>query len=444
MRRFPVLVSVLLFGCATPRFAGESHEANLDDPVRYHLAYIDLGHRSGQGIALREEYGKRLAESPDDPVAHVLHGRTMADDNAAFETYQQALELDQDNYWALVSVGEVHGRLDAHGEAVKALERAARLQPAYPQAHAALGDVYRKQGNDKAAALAYQRAIELDPDSLTAHRGLGQLKLNAGQRGEALAQLTVASNMAPWDFDLHLHVAELMDQTGKRAEAHDHFRAATDLNKENPRAWYGRARTARASGMTEDAIRSLERVLALQTYHHLARRDLADLLRESGDHARAVTLYRDAVTATPGDLDAHLGLARAYVGLGQRFRALEAYESLLARAPKDPRGQRQLLDLLRELGANSEPLAGTVPQVLQRAAEVVRSCFAKVHVNRPELGGTLAARMTIDANGEATLVEVTDDTLQSDGLTTCMRWALSTAVYPRNQATTANFVVTLP
>ena len=421
--------------CAAPKYAGETHAVNLDDPVRYQLSYIDVALRSGKSDEVQRAYKAKLEAAQDDPVAHVLYGRTLSDDTAAFEQYRRAVELDADNYWAQLALGEIYGRMEAYDRAARALDRAVALRPQFAFAHAALGDVRQGQGDDKAARVAYGKAIALDPHQLVAHRGLGELHLKAGEHELALPPLALASRMDPEDVGLHLKVAQLQDRSGATAEAHAHFRAATELDDSNPQAWYGRARTAREAGMKDDAVTSLERVLALKSYHHLARRDLADLLRDRGDHQRALTLYRDAVKATPGDVDAHRGRGIAAEAVGGWLEALEAFAKTHELSPNDTEAPKALARVTAKLGMTAAPVSGaSVEQVIDRSRLQAMGCIDKVRASRPEFTGKLVATATVDAQGRSTNVRIDSDTIRSNELEACVIWTLRNAQWPQGTA----------
>jgi len=440
-----LLLSALLAACAAPRFVGEAHSVNLDDPVRYHLRYIEAAIRAGRRAEVQDEYAQRLEQRSEDPIAYVLRGYTLEADSAAFDHFTKAIELDPDSYWALVALGEVYDRMEGEERAEEVLTRAVRVRPRFPFAHAALGEVYRKRRQLERAITAYLQAIELDPNSFVAHRGLGRLYLSEGDEAGALPELLLASRMAPHDFELHMEVAGLLDAAGSRADAHGHYRAATELKPSAPQAWYGRARTAREAGLLDDAVPALEKVLELKPYHHLARRDLADLLRERKDFARSATLYRDAVRATPGDVSAHRGLGQAYEGLGKVYEALVAYDEALHVDETDTPSRDGIARLLAALGTTPKRVTGaSVEQVFGRARERAGGCFSKLAAARPELAGTLVVQVEIDAAGQAVGVELKEDGLQSPGLSTCVRWTLMKAVFPPQKPLTATFTVELP
>lgn len=441
----PALACGLLVACSAPRFTGEAHQVDLDDPVRYHLRYIEAALRSGRRAEVQAEYAQRLDARPGDPVEHVLYGRTLEDDQAAFQQFRKAVDLDPDCYWGLVALGEVYDRMEGEARAEEVLRRAAEVRPSFPFAHAALGEVYRKRRLLQQAISAYLRAMELDPNSFVAHRGLGRLYLAEGDDKGALPPLLLASRMAPHDFELHMEVAGLLDAAGSRDEAHAHFQAATELKADDPQAWYGRARTAKADGLVEDAVPSLERVLALKPYHHLARRDLADLLRDQKDYGRAATLYRDAVRATPGDTAAHRGLGLVYEGLGQHYDALVAFDDALYVDAADAASKEGIARILATLGTTPEPVTGaSVRQVFDRTAKLVAACFARAASDRPELAGRLVAEVEIDASGHAVDVEIKEDGLRSPPVAACLRWTLRKAVYPPQRPVTETLTVELP
>jgi len=442
----PYFLAFLCFlsACSATRYAGETHAVNLDDPVRYHLSYIDVALRSGQADEVRKTYKERLDQRPDEALAHVLYGRTLGQDHAAFKEYAEAVKIDGDSYWAQLALGEVYGRMDAPDRAIEALERAVALRPRFAFAHAALGDVLRRRGDDAEARAAYARAVEMDPHNLVAHRGLGELHLAEGEDAKALPPLALASRMDPDDVALHLKVARLQEASGATAEAHAHYRAATERQGDNPQAWYGRARTARQSGMRDDAVASLERVLTLKSYHHLARRDLADLLRERGEHARALTLYRDAVKATPGDVEAHRGRGLSAEAVGAWLEALEAFDRTGALAPGDAGALQGLGRVTTALGMTTTPVSGaSKEQVTDRARLQAMDCLKKLVASRPEFAGRIAATAHIDDQGRSSKVDLEEDTIRSPELEACVIWTLRSAQWPKGQAGQAPLIMDL-
>jgi arylsulfatase A-like enzyme/Tfp pilus assembly protein PilF len=82
-----------------------------------------------------------------------------------------------------------------------------------------------------------------------------------------------------------------------------------------------------------DAIAPLEELVRDDPSNHVFRETLARALRQSGDRARAVTLYRQAVALAPHDSDAWYNLASA---LQENGNAAEAEAVIAEAAKRDP------------------------------------------------------------------------------------------------------------
>jgi tetratricopeptide (TPR) repeat protein len=69
-----------------------------------------------------------------------------------------------------------------------------------------------------------------------------------------------------------------------------------------------------------------------------------------GDFDAALGYYQDALTACPGNAQAHLNLARTYEALGDRARALEHYRMAAAASDADADSLREARSALSRLG----------------------------------------------------------------------------------------------
>jgi hypothetical protein len=87
---------------------------------------------------------------------------------------------------------------EAYGKAKAAAERAIKLDPKLPQAHASLGFVDFFWAWDAAAAeKEFQTALSLDPSSGLAHHWYGSMLTHEGRYAEAIEQLDVAQRLQP-------------------------------------------------------------------------------------------------------------------------------------------------------------------------------------------------------------------------------------------------------
>jgi arylsulfatase A-like enzyme/Flp pilus assembly protein TadD len=87
------------------------------------------------------------------------------------------------------------------------------------------------------------------------------------------------------------------------------------------------------AGRSRDAAASLEQLVRADPANHVFRETLARALRQSGDAARAIALYREAVALAPNDADAWYNLA---VALQESGNAREGAIALAEAAKRDP------------------------------------------------------------------------------------------------------------
>ena len=436
---------LLLAACSRPAFTPETHQVLLDDQVLYHVQYIDLSLRAGQWEQVHQIYTERLSRSPDDPVALFLAARTLEETNAAFKHYQKALELDPGNYWSLLGIGETYLEMSILPRAKESLQKAIEVNDAHPLAHAVLGEVYRKQNRRKEAIEAFRKAIDRDGSCYLARRGMAEIYLASGNRRSARRELQVAVAAAPRVFDIQLTLGELLEEEGMDAESFEAFRQATEINTNNARAWYGRARLARSLGRQAEAQDALEQVLELRSYHHLARRDLAHLLREKGEHERAAALYRDAITARADDLESRRGLALCYEAQGKLTEALSVYKALLDHNPGEAEGKTRFEALISRIGAKAEPLQGSsIQQVFDRILVAIQACHHHLRKADPELEGKLQAEVSINMKGHVDQVELLRDTSGSAELGACVLWTIGNARSPPDDPRSVSFPFELP
>jgi choline-sulfatase len=87
------------------------------------------------------------------------------------------------------------------------------------------------------------------------------------------------------------------------------------------------------AGRPRDAVAPLEQIVRNDPSNHVFRETLARALRQSGDVARAITLYRQAVALAPNDANAWYNLAAA---LEESGNGKEGAAALAEAAKRDP------------------------------------------------------------------------------------------------------------
>ncbi|WP_158305457.1 tetratricopeptide repeat protein [Opitutus terrae] len=196
-------------------------------------------------------------------------------------------------------------------EAIAAYREVLRLKPDHPDAHHGLGLELARLG-DKAQAMAeYERAIELRPTYAEAHHRLGvELARLGGRDQDAIAHLEAALRVKPGLAEAHANLADLLLKTPDRLpEAMAHYEEA--LHFDPTLAWV----------------------------HCRIGFVLSHL---PGRQHEAISRYETALRIEPNSIDAHNGLAIAYIMMGRADAARREWETVVRIDPSQESARRNL------------------------------------------------------------------------------------------------------
>jgi len=97
------------------------------------------------------------------------------DFNRAMKAYQQALDLDGDNIYALRGIGTAYRGKRMYGEAIATWKTLLRLTPRDHRTWVRLGDAFARRGERSNARRAYRLTLEIMPGNRYALQGLESL-----------------------------------------------------------------------------------------------------------------------------------------------------------------------------------------------------------------------------------------------------------------------------
>lgn len=123
-------------------------------------------------------------------------------------------------------------------EAIRAYERALKVAPEHPAAHAGLGYLRQERGELREAERHYRRVLAADPAHATAAFNLGVALEDRGRVDEAARAYRRALQADPGLADAHYNLAGLLEREGDRAGAIRHlksYREATGRPGGGPR-----------------------------------------------------------------------------------------------------------------------------------------------------------------------------------------------------------------
>jgi serine/threonine protein kinase len=178
-------------------------------------------------------YDERLAKKSADPLAWTDRGFVLLKLNQpqeALESYEKALELDQDFYEAIVGKGNALGLLGKYPEALSAFNLASELRSQDYQIWYNRGMLLMQYSKDQTEALkSFERAIALKEDFYPAWMGKGLALIELKLYREALSALDKTKALQPQDPLVWANRGYVFEQLGKPQEARASYQKAESL-----------------------------------------------------------------------------------------------------------------------------------------------------------------------------------------------------------------------
>ncbi len=198
-----------------------------DDPRRatdgslqyaYGMALV----RSGHADEAERIFTELVAASGNSAPLTVILGEAQAeqgDFQAATTLLQHALALDPAVPDANAALGTIYFKQGKFVESEQALRTEIEKHPESDRARQMLATVLDLQGRGAEAAPLLQKVLASNPDSHQSRYLLGKVLLAQGKPGEAAEQLAEAIRLAPDDARAHYQLANAYRQLGKQAQA---------------------------------------------------------------------------------------------------------------------------------------------------------------------------------------------------------------------------------
>jgi tetratricopeptide (TPR) repeat protein len=243
----------------------------------------------------------------------------------AVATLEKLLAMDAGNACAHNDIGVLYYELGEKECAFDHYEKAVSLMPGNAVFHKNLADfLWIERGDAETALIAYKNALNIDQQDVEALLGFATICLETGRTDDAREFIDCALSVEPHNQDAACLLEKINGAGADNSVAVD------------PNALYDQAKAKIAAGNQEGAIEDLNRLVQYSPGCAVAYNDLGVLYYQLGDKEKALEAYEKSVQLDSSETNALKNLADFYLLEQQRVEeAMRLYLNALERNPVD-------------------------------------------------------------------------------------------------------------
>jgi tetratricopeptide (TPR) repeat protein len=219
-------------------------------------------------------------------------------------------------------------------KAMQSTATALQLEPDRPAVRYSAANTLFRSGRYEDARQELEKVISLQPTSEEATRLLGRVLMRQGKIDEGMAQFNKALAIRPNSVLLHTEMGLALFSESRYKEALDAFDKAIALAPNSSRALTQAGVAAQALGDNPKALSYFERATAIQPRAETFS-NMGTIYYGQGDYTKAANAYEAALLIRPLSAITHRNLGDAYMRLGRKDAALQAYREAVRRAQAD-------------------------------------------------------------------------------------------------------------
>jgi len=304
---------------------------DLDDAIRMFQQAIELDRKYALAYAgLGEAYWQKYRETSDTQWV-----------GPARKNCQMALSLNGQIAPVYLTLGIIEEGAGNHQQALDALERARRLEPANPVIYTELGTVHDAMGQSSQAEANFKTAAQLRPGDWTSLNSLGVFYYRRGLYVDAIPLFRNVTRLAPGNSQGYTNLGAAYAGTGQYQEAAASFRQSLGL-RSTANAYTNLGTVDFFLGHCTEAIPLMEQASRLAPGNERIWGNLGDAYacvpgrKGEADSAykRAVQLGQKRLEVNPRDGEIVSSVALYEAKLGDKTRALERISKARRLAPE--------------------------------------------------------------------------------------------------------------
>ncbi len=216
-----------------------------------------------------------------------------------------------------------------------------------------LGKAFQDVGRMEEALEAAQTAVEFRPDFAGAYGNLGLALKHFGRLDESEEVLRRGLEADPKNKNVLLNLSEVIRQQGRHEESLQWYDTTIRRDRQYALAYAGKGDALFVLERYEEAIRNLEKALALtpdMPQAPLMRTLIGEAAQKLERFGEAERQYREALRINPGLFRAHTDLAGLLIDRGRPGEADRHLEGIRAQHPDDADGLQAIAEMFRKRG----------------------------------------------------------------------------------------------
>ncbi|PIE05188.1 MAG: hypothetical protein CSA76_00310 [Spirochaetales bacterium] len=250
--------------------------------------------------------------------------------------YQQCLSLHPDNHYALFGLADCHRALGDRTSAIEMWTEYLKLDTDNTAVMNRMADAWRKKNNYSESKKYYRKVLELEPDNAYALIGLGHLLFDFKEYEASLEIWKKIEQSQKEDVDIKVltSLGNCCRKLKLFSEGTGYFARALEKQNDNFYALFGMADCYRGLGSPERSLEYWNRILEADPHNKVIQTRAGDAYRNTGNLDAAERCYQSALKIG-FDIYAETGMALIEKSRGMHEEALKRLKPLMEHSPRN-------------------------------------------------------------------------------------------------------------
>lgn len=277
--------------------------------------------------------------------------------------YEKILNLDGENVFALRGAGDAHRGKNQHELAITYWQRYLKCNEDDIQVLTRVGDSYKKLKKYQESEKYYCQALEVNGDDKYALLGIGSLFYKLEKDAEALRYLERLLELDDGYVAVLTMAGNIYRRRQEYEKAMKYYAKAVAKEPGNTFALYGLGDCSRWLQKYDDVVKWWGMILEKEPRNQVMHSRVGDACFNTGQLAKAFAHYQASLNIR-FDPYAYHGLSRIYRQRGAYPEALECCQRVLAKQPDNLRMLEELAAVYNDMGESEK--AEEIPAELSR------------------------------------------------------------------------------